>query len=84
MKKKLDSNVYPKLCITKRGLTRHVNAKQVNAAEHHDKSDNLPAAKQSEEMHLPPLLEKFLRKGVTKLTKDECYSGGHENGILII
>ena len=21
-----------------------------------------------------PLLEKFLRKGVTKLTKDECYS----------
>ena len=60
-----------KTCKTKRGLTRHVNARhpEVNV------ENRTPSAVKSPEEKLHPLyFKKFIQNGASKLALDECYS----------
>ena len=70
-----DSTRYPcdfcdKVCLSKGGLTRHLNTKHSNENSVQKSS---PAAKKPEEILHPLYFKRYLEKSATKLAADECY-----------
>ncbi|XP_057291824.1 uncharacterized protein LOC130647836 [Hydractinia symbiolongicarpus] len=63
----------PKVCVSKRGLTRHTNAKHSD----HDKGDSAGSGerdfKEAEKMLHPLYFKKYMEEAVSKLAGDECY-----------
>lgn len=71
----------PKICKTKRGLTRHANAKHRNTETYSSSffsssSSTTTAAKSitAEALLHPLYFKQYVQKSATKLASDECYS----------
>lgn len=60
-----------KICVSKRGLSRHQNAKHSSNVEG-KKPTSVPKKQAEEKLH-PLFLKRFMENAVVKLSNDECY-----------
>ena len=67
----------PKICISRGGLTRHMNAKHSEEKDPNNQSEVSPKSKKKAEDVLHPLyFKKYIEQCTEKLSKDECYPEG--------
>ena len=72
-KKTFSCSFCTKVCLSKQGLSHHVDAKHSDQQTSTSKESNLPKNKSAEEKLHPLYFKKYLKQCVAKLAADECY-----------